>query len=85
MRRLYIAYAIELDVKVVTDDEDMIALAKAFGVTVIRSLELMKLMLDCEYIDQARIDEIVSYWRHIRDTPGRIDKLYRKLFGSKPP
>ncbi len=81
----YIAYALELDISVVTDDEDMIQLAKVFDVTIMRSLELLKLMLDSGHIDRQKIDSIVTYWRHIKDTPGRIDKLYRQLFGANPP
>jgi hypothetical protein len=82
---LYIAYAIELDVHVVTDDEDMIKLAKAFGARVMRSLELLKLMHDAGHVDMARVRAIVSYWRHIKDTPGQLNRLYRKLFGDAPP
>jgi len=81
----YIAYAIELDVYVVTDDEDMITLAKAFGAKVMRTLELLKLMLDAGHIDMKKVQSIVSYWRHIKDTPGQLTKQYRKLFGSEPP
>ena len=81
----YIAYALELDICVVTDDEDMIELAKVFDVTVMRSLELMKLMLDSGHINIKKINSIVTYWRHIKDTPGRLDKLYRQLFGTDPP
>lgn len=81
----YIAYAIELDVYVVTDDEDMITLAKVFGAKVMRSLDLLKLMLDAGHIDMKKIQSIVSYWRYIKDTPGQLAKQYRKLFGSEPP
>lgn len=82
---LYIAYAIELDVHVITDDEDMIELAKAFGAKVMRTLELLKLMFDAGHIDMKKIRAIVSYWRHIKDTPGQLTKQYRKLFGCDPP
>ncbi len=81
----YIAYAIELDVHVVTDDEDMITLANAFGAKVMRTLELLKLMLDAGHIHMKRIQSIVSYWRHIKDTPGQLTKQYKELFGSEPP
>lgn len=82
---LYVAYAIELDVHVVTDDEDMIQLAEAFGAKVMRSLELLKLMHDAGHVDMEKIRAIVSYWRHIKDTPGQLTSQYRKLFGSDPP
>lgn len=82
---LYIAYAIELDAQVVTDDEDMIKLANAFGAKVIRTLELLKMMHVAGHIDMDKIRSIVSYWRHIKDTPGKLTKQYRKLFGCDPP
>ena len=82
---LYIAYAIELDVYVVTDDEDMIRLAKIFDAKVMHSLELLKAMLDAGRVDMNKIRAIVSYWRHIKDTPSQLNKRYRKLFGSEPP
>jgi predicted nucleic acid-binding protein len=82
---MYIAYAIEMDVHVITDDEDMIQLAKAFDAKHMRTLELLKLMLDAGHIDMTKIRSIVSYWRHIKDTPGQLTKLYRKLFKDSPP
>lgn len=82
---LYLAYAIELDIYVITDDEDMIQLAKAFDVKVMRTLELLKLMLDSGHINIDKIRAIVSYWRHIKDTPGQLTKRYKKLFGEDPP
>lgn len=81
----YIAYAIELDVYVVTDDEDMIALADAFGAKVMRTLNLLKLMLDAGHVDMTRINAIVGYWRYIGDTPGQLVEQYRSLFGCDPP
>lgn len=82
---LYIAYAIELDVHVVTDDEDMIALAEAFDAKVMRTLELLNLMLDADHIDMGKVRAIVSYWRHVGDTPARLKRQYRTLFGEEPP
>lgn len=82
---LYIAYAIELDIHVVTDDEDMIALANVFDARSLRTLELLKLMLDAGHVDMPRIQAIVSYWRHIGDTPGQLSRQYRRLFGAEPP
>ena len=81
----YVAYALELDIPVVTDDEDMIDLAKQFGARVLRSLELLKLMLDQNHIELAKVRAIVAYWRHIGDTPGQLAKRYRRLFGEDPP
>jgi hypothetical protein len=82
---LYIAYAIELNVHVVTDDEDMIALANAFDAKVTRTLELLKLMLDSGHVDITKINAVVGYWRYIGDTPGQLIAQYRRLFGRDPP
>lgn len=81
----YLAHALELNIYVVTDDEDMIALAKVFSINVMRSLELLKLMLKSGHINIQKVRAIVSYWRHIKDTPGRLTKQYRRLFGTDPP
>lgn len=85
MDALYIAYAIELDVHVVTDDEDMIVLAETFGAKVMRTLDLLKLMLDAGHIDMGKIRAIVGYWRHMADMPGQVRRQYRKAFGEEPP
>lgn len=81
----YVAYALELDIPLVTDDEDMIKLAKAFGASVMRSLDLLKLMLDEKHIDRRKVRATVAYWRHIEDTPGQLASRYRRLFGTDPP
>ena len=81
----FVAYALELQIPLVTDDEDMIQLAKAFGAAVMRSLDLLKLMLDEGHVDMKKIEAIVAYWRHIGDTPGRLTERYRQVFGAKPP
>ena len=52
---LYVAYAIELEVPVVTDDQDMTKLAKEFGAEVMPTLELLKIMLDCGHTDMKTI------------------------------
>lgn len=81
----YVAYALELQVPLVTDDEDMIELARQFGATVMRSLDLLKLMLDEGHIDMKKIRATVAYWRHVGDTPGQLARQYRQLFGTAPP
>lgn len=82
---LYIAYAIELETTVITDDEDMIALADVFGAKAMRTIELLKLMLDAGHVDMAKINAVVSYWRYIEDAPGQLAEQYRRLFGCDPP
>lgn len=38
-----------------------------------RTLDLLKLMLDAGHIDMRKIQSIVSYWRYIKDTPGQLE------------
>lgn len=77
---LYIAYAIELDIPVVTDDQDMQELAKAFEAKFMTTLEVMKLMLDCGHVDMTTIDGICNYWRYIGDSPANFEVDYQRIF-----
>jgi predicted nuclease of predicted toxin-antitoxin system len=83
---LILATAAVLEIRAVTDDQDMIELAETYGVHQITSLELMKLMFQEEHIDMEKIEQVVEQWQHEDDTPYRNwDKEYRKLFGKNPP
>ena len=77
---LYIAYAIELGVPVVTDDQDMTALAEAFDVEIMPTLSMLKIMLDCGHVDMKIIDAMVAYWRYMGDRPANLEKDYVRLF-----
>ncbi|MFT6910209.1 MAG: putative nucleic acid-binding protein [Oleiphilaceae bacterium] len=79
---LYVAYAIELRVPVVTDDGDLALLAKAFDVKVMPTLEVLKVMFDCGHIDMTKIDGAVAYWRHIGDRPSNLELDYARFFGG---
>ncbi|MGK0415443.1 MAG: putative nuclease of putative toxin-antitoxin system [Halopseudomonas sp.] len=81
---LYVTYAIELDVPVVTDDQDMTELAQAFGARVMSTLELLKIMLDCGHTDMRTIDSLCEYWKHLSDIPANFHSDYKKLFGGMP-
>ena len=78
----YIAYAIELQVPVVTDDQDMTELAKAFDVEVMPTLGLLKIMLNAGHTDMKTINGLVGYWRHIHDKPANLDSDYNLYFGK---
>ena len=83
---LIVATAAVLEIRAVTDDQDMIELAETYGVHQITSLELMKLMLQAERIDIAMVEQVVVQWQYDKDTPYRNWKQeYRKLFGKNPP
>ena len=77
---LYIAYGIVLNILVVTDDQDLTALAHVFEAKVMPTLELLKIMLDCGHTDMKTIDGLVDYWRHIGDRPANLDVDYERLF-----
>ncbi len=68
----YIAYAIELEVPVVTDDQDMIGLAHVFDVKTMPTLALLRIMLDCEHINKKKIQALFEHWRHITDLPANF-------------
>jgi len=79
---LYVAYAIELDIPVVTDDIDMTELALEFEVNVMPTLELLKIMLDCEHTDMRTISSLRDYWLHIRDRPANLNEDFERLFSN---
>jgi len=79
---LIIAYAIELNVPVVTDDQDMTVLAETFDAKVIPTLELLRIMFDCEHTDMKTINGLCDYWRYITDLPSNFNSDYHRLFSD---
>jgi predicted nuclease of predicted toxin-antitoxin system len=55
-----VATALVLDISLVTDDQDMIELAKTYDAKQMTSIGLMKLMLDCGHIDDEKINQVVQ-------------------------
>ena len=80
-----LAHASVLEIGVVTDDTDMRTLGKSFGIEIMSTLALLKLMLDAGHIDYARVRQIAAYWRHERDIPAKFGRAYRRLFGEPHP
>jgi hypothetical protein len=81
-----VATGLILKIRVITDDRDMIELGETFGVHQLTSLELMKLMLDEEHIDDGKIDQVVAQWIYDNDTPNKDwKKEFKSIFGRKPP
>jgi hypothetical protein len=76
---LYIAYAIELKIPIVTDDQDMTELAETFDVQVMPTLGLLKIMLNAGHTDVKTINGLVEYLR-LFDKPANLDSDYRKYF-----
>ncbi|MCQ8129970.1 DNA-binding protein [Methylomonas rivi] len=77
---LYIAYAIELGIPVVTDDQDMTALARVFDAQVMPTLELLKIMLECGHTDMKTIKSLCEYWRQFGDRPANLEADFKRLF-----
>lgn len=80
-----LAHAFVLGIPVVTDDTDMLALANDFGIDTLKTLGLLRMMLDCGHIDMAKVREIGGYLAYQKDTPRDFRRDYKKLFGEDPP
>lgn len=80
-----LSYGYILGITVVTDDADMIALAQVFNISVMKTLELLKLMVDNVHIDKIMVHRIVAYWSYEDDRPKDYYKDYQRLFGEKAP
>ena len=79
-----IATALELNIKLVTDDKNMITTCKEFEVDILTTLELMKLMQDNNHIDVELIKQITEYWKYSNDLPTNLmdfEKDIKRLFG----
>ncbi|WP_347989025.1 DNA-binding protein [Methylomonas sp. AM2-LC] len=76
----YLAYAIELNVPVVTDDQDMTKLAEVYEVKVMSTLQLLKIMFDAKHIDKKTVTGLVEFWRYIGDRPANLEADYKKYF-----
>ena len=82
---LCLAHAEQLCMPVVTDDEEMSIAAGAYDIKTFKTLELLKLMLECRYIDIKKIREIAAYWTYLNDKPKDFHLDYKRLFGEAPP
>lgn len=80
---LYIAYALELEIPVVTDDQDMIELADVFEAKTMPTLELLKIMLDNKHTSIKTINGLCEYWKHIADIPANFKADYKRLFANQ--
>ena len=80
---LCLAYGEQLEIPVVTDDEDMRQVGKFYGIKTLKTIELLKLMLDCGHINMEKVQEIVSYWAYMKDTPSPKTFMAecKRLFG----
>jgi hypothetical protein len=80
-----LAHAYVLDIPVATDDGDMMALAEDFGIKTFKTLELLKLMLDCGHITIGKVRAIAGYLACVCDLPRDFRKDYKRIFKEDPP
>lgn len=80
-----LSYCEVLSIPVVTDDNDMLLLAKEYEIKKYTSLELLKLMYDCDFVSIKTIRAIVKYWIYIKDTPKSYKTSYKRLFNEPAP
>jgi hypothetical protein len=80
-----LATASVLQVPLVTDDGDMLALAQVFDIEAMKTLELLRLMVDCGHATMTQVMSAAGYWRYSGDLPKDYDKDFRRLFRKRPP
>lgn len=75
-----------LGIKVVTDDTDMLKMARYLDIDAMKTLDLLKLMVDTGYISEQDAHDIVAAWKyHSDDLPGGCVKDYLRIFGKEMP
>ncbi|MFO7975441.1 MAG: DNA-binding protein [Candidatus Hydrogenedentota bacterium] len=74
-----------LQIALVTDDQDMLALAETFQIPTLKTLALMRLMLDAGHIDKECVRQICEYWQFQKDLPANFREEYLYHFEEKPP
>ena len=80
-----LSYAYVLKMPIVTDDDDMIAVAQEFGISTLKTLDLLKLSLDTGVVTMEQIRAIAAYWIYQNDTPKSYRKDFKKIFSEDPP
>ena len=80
-----LSYGYVLGCPVVTDDTDMRALGEVFDVSLQKTVELLKLMLDCDFLDMSKIRAVASYLAYIPDLPKDFSRDFQRLFGEHAP
>lgn len=78
-------YASILEISLVTDDSDLTTLCQQLGVTVICTLDLLKIMLDCNHVKIEQIRAIAGYWVHAADCPKDFKADFKRIFGEDSP
>ncbi len=80
-----LSYCYTLKIPIVTDDSDMLLLAKEYEISSFTSLQLLKTLYDCNVIDIAKVKSIAAYWVYQNDTPKSYKIDFEKIFNEKAP
>lgn len=80
----YLATAYELQITLVTDDLDLVNLAKLYNHPVISSMELLHKMLSEKDITYDDVKSTVTMWTYFDDLPSDFCSEYRRLFNEDP-
>lgn len=80
-----LSYAEVLGISVVTDDTDMLMLAKEYDIHTCTSLQIMKVLYDCGAISIRQVRSIAAFWVYLKDTPKSFRKSFKKLFKEPAP
>ena len=78
-----LAYGYELKIPVVTDDPDMLVVAKEFEIEIWGALQLLKTMVENEFIAIEKVDELVELWKYMRDCPKNFNRDLQKYFAGR--
>jgi hypothetical protein len=80
-----IATALVLGIKLVSDEINIKLTADEFGVDIINTVELLKILVAVEKIDINQVKGIISYLKYLKDFPHFLNETYRSIFGEKTP
>jgi len=75
-----LSYAYVLGISLVSDDSGVKDVAHIYDVDIMSSLELLKLMFECKFIDEAKIIETVEFWMYNNDIPINFRNDFRNCF-----
>lgn len=82
-----LAVAFAKQCPVISDDKGMQEIGKLFDIEVWSTLQLLRLMLNEQWIDLDKCIEIAAYWNHENDLPcGKAEFIaaFRKFFKTDP-
>lgn len=80
-----LAYGLVLGIRVVTDDQEMLRLARDLEIGALSTLELAKIMVESGYCDMEKIRSLVRYWIAEDDLPGQYRSTFKRLFNEAAP